>query len=186
MQFEVEKRSKLPNQQEFDRVKSYLDEHAEFLGKKEMKSYLFQAPTFLRIRLISGSDSALITEKAGDYSEAGRPEKEHSIPLEEISKFVFKKKSQGYQRCSLVHTTRYSYRLKGLKVELNEIDYLGQIVEIEALTEDKSKIPYLESKIRKMMTELKLKELDPKQYQEMMTAMYSQTLKPVSEHAFLI
>ncbi|MFW5853402.1 MAG: CYTH domain-containing protein [Patescibacteria group bacterium] len=186
MQYEVEKRSKLSNQEEFDRVKSYLDDNAKFLGRKEMKSYLFQEPTFLRIRLISGNDSALITEKTGDYSEAGRPEKEHKISIEEIPAFVDEKNHQGYQRCSLVHTTRYSYKLNGLKVELNDIDYLGFIVEVEALTEDESEIPFLETQIRKTMKELQLQELDSKTYQSMMSSMYAETLKSVSEHTFII
>lgn len=185
MQYEVEKRSKLSNQAEFNRVKSYLDDKAEFLGRKEMKSFLFQKPTFLRIRLISGDNSALITEKIGEYTDAGRPEKEHEILLEKLPAFVDKKSDQGYRRCSLVHTTRYSYRLNGLKVELNDIDCLGLIVEVEALTEDESEISTLEAQIRKTMKELQIQELDPKLFQEMMSSMYAETIKPVSEYTMI-
>ena len=150
MKYEVEKRSKL-NLAEFNRIKDFLDNNAKFLGKKEMKSYLFQKPTFLRIRLIAGKDSALITEKVGEYSKAGRPEKEHTLPIKELTSFVNEKNTEGYEKCSLVHTTRYSYELNGLKIELNDIDYLGLIVEVEVLTEDKSEIPFLENKIRETL-----------------------------------
>jgi adenylate cyclase class IV len=184
MQYEVEKRSKLSDKSEFERVKTYLENHAEFLGIKEMKSYLFPEPTFLRIRLIKGKNSALITEKIGEYTDPARQEKEQDIPLYNLPAFVKEKSREGYQRCSLVHATRYSYRLNKLNVELNEIDYLGLIVEVEALTKDKSKIPSLESRIRKTMKELQLKELAPKIYIKMMDSMYSKTLKPVSEHTF--
>lgn len=68
MRYEVEKRSKL-SKSEFERVKNYLDENTTFLGKKEMISYLFQQPTFLRIRLIKGNNKVLITEKVGEYTE---------------------------------------------------------------------------------------------------------------------
>jgi len=186
MPYEVEKRSKLSDQMEFDRVKNYLEGQAEFLGRKEMKSFLFRTPTFLRIRLVRGDDKVLITEKTGEYTEAGRLETEYKIPLETLPEFVNKKAKEGYQSCSLVHTTRNSYLLNGLKVELNTIDHLGLIIEIEALTENETEVPSLESEIGKTMVELQLKELDPKKYQEMMTAMYSETLKPVSEHDFRI
>ena len=186
MQYEVEKRSKLSNQEEYDRVKFYLDNNAEFISKQEMKSYLFDEPTRLRIRLISGKNVALITEKDGEYTDAGRLEKEHKISLNEIPTFIDIKKNQGYQRCSLVRTTRYSYRLNGLNVELNDIDYLGLIVEVEALTKTESEIPSLEVKIRKTMEELKLQELNPKTYQQMVTSMYNKTMKHISEHTFAI
>ncbi len=185
MRYEVEKRSRL-SKPDFDRIKNYLEKNAVFLGKKEMKSYLFQRPTFLRIRLITGNNNALITEKTGEYSEAGRPEKEYEIPLQKLPAFVKTKKEEGYKQCSLVHTTRYSYRLNGLKVELNEIDYLGLIIEVEAMTENKDEIPLLEKKIRHTMKELQLEELAPDEYQKMMTAIYSETLKPIEMHSFKI
>lgn len=186
MNYEVEKRSKLEGKSEFDRIKKYLENHAEFLGKKEMKSYLYQKPTFLRIRLISGKKEAIITEKTGDYNQAGRPEEEHNIPISKVNEFVKQKEKEGYSDCSLVHTTRRSYRLNGLNIELNEIDYLGLIVEVEALTKNKSDVPFLETKIREAMKELKIKELNPNEYQRMINYMYVQTLKHVTEHNFLI
>lgn len=186
MKYEVEKRSKLANQDDFEKLKLYLDKNANFLGKKEMKSYLFQEPTFLRIRLVSGQENALITEKTGEYTDAGRPEHEFDIPLTELTAFVSQKETEGYKSCSLVHTTRYTYKLNNLKVELNDIDYLGLIVEVEALTEDELEIPNIEKEILATMEELNLKELDPTEYQNMMTSMYSQTLKNVGEHSFII
>ncbi|MCR4327027.1 MAG: CYTH domain-containing protein [Nanoarchaeota archaeon] len=184
MQYEVEKRSKLKEKSEFERVKNYLDNNAEFLGKKEMKSYLYQKPTFLRIRLIAGENEALITEKVGEYTEVARPEKEYNLPISKINEFVSLKDREGYETCSLLHTTRYSYKLNGFKVELNEIDYLGLIVEIEAITENQKEIPTIEEKIKKIMKKLNLEELNPKEYQKMMDYMYSQTLKSISEHEF--
>ncbi len=186
MHYEVEKRSKLNGNSEFEKIKNYLDSHAEFLGRKEMKSYLYQKPTFLRIRLIADRSEALITEKFGEYTDAGRKENEFNLPISEINAFVNKKNKEGYTSCSLVHTIRYSYNMDGLKVELNKIDYLGLIVEIEALTEEYSEIPLLETKIMRAMDKLKLKELNPAEYQKMMDSMYSQTLKPVFEYEFKI
>lgn len=183
MRYEVEKRSKL-SKSEFERVKNYLDENTTFLGKKEMISYLFQQPTFLRIRLIKGNNKVLITEKVGEYTEVGRPEKEYEIALSKLPSFARMKKKQGYNRCSCVSTTRYSYKLNELKVELNEIEHLGLIVEIEAMTENKADIQSLENKITKTMKKLQLEELRPTEYQRMMTKMYAKTLKPLSDQIF--
>ncbi|MGV8151432.1 MAG: CYTH domain-containing protein [Candidatus Woesearchaeota archaeon] len=181
----MEKRSKL-SLDEFDTLKSYLDINAEFLGKKEMKSYLFRKPTFLRIRLIAGKNTAEITEKGGDYAQVGRLENEEELSLDKLPEYLNTLKKQGYTECSLIHTTRQSYQMNGLKVELNDIDYLGLIVEIEALTEDEDKIPLLNSQIKKTMQELKLKELDASKYQSMMNSMYLQTLKNIKDQTFSI
>lgn len=94
------------------------------------------------------------------------------------------KKKQGYNRCSCVSTTRYSYKLNELKVELNQIEHLGLIVEIEAMTENKADIQSLENKITKTMKKLQLEELSPTEYQRMMTKMYAKTLKPLSDQIF--
>lgn len=114
----MKKRSKLSNKRAFDEVRNRLKKCAKFLGKKEMKSYLFQEPTPLRIRLIKGSNEVLITEKSGSYSDAGRLESGYKIPLDELPMFVAKKLGEGYAKCSLFHTERLSYQLKGLMVEL--------------------------------------------------------------------
>jgi len=106
------------------------------------------------------------------------------LELPHLKPPVYHKEPETHGLISTDCTTWYSYKLKGLKVELNKIDYLGLIVEIEALTNNKSKISSLEKNIRKTMKELQLKELDPNEYQRMMDVMYSKTLKPLPKHTF--
>jgi len=182
--FEVEKRSLLKSEKEFEIVKAYLDTKAEPLGITELKSYLFRAPTFLRIRLTKGSNMALITDKTDKYTNPARKEDEKEIPIEELPAFVQRISVKGYHKCSEIKTNRASYKLNGVKVELNRIDHLGLIVEVEALTEDKSQIPRLEEMITQTFKQLQITELNAEKYQAMMDAMYAKTLKATSKHSF--
>lgn len=182
--YEVELRSKI-SEQRFNSLKGWLDKHADFLGEMKMKSYLFPKPSFLRIRFMEGKNTALVTEKTSSYSEAGRIEKEFEIPNAEVAKFVKEKTKQGYSECSLAKTIRFSYKFNGLKVELNK-NNLGLIVEIEAITKNKKEIPVLQNKIRTIMKKVKLKELSPSKYQEMMNELYAKTLKPITKYKFAI
>ncbi|MFH1501163.1 MAG: CYTH domain-containing protein [archaeon] len=184
--FEVEKRSLLKNEQEFQKLKKYLDSNAEFLVVKEMVSFLFREPNYLRIRLIRGNDKAVITIKEGEYTDAARKEVEEEVNINKLDKYIQRITKEGYSSCSEVRTQRYSYRLDGLNVELNRIDYLGLIIEIEALTDDESKVLDLEKKIWRLMKKLKLAELSGETYQQMLNSMYSKTLKRISEHSFRI
>ncbi len=88
--YEIEKRSKL-SIKEFNKLKLFLDKNAKYLGFKEMKSFLFQKPTFLRIRLIKGSYHVIITEKIGSYNDPARFEKEKKNSFKDLSEFIFKK-----------------------------------------------------------------------------------------------
>ncbi|HLC33221.1 MAG TPA: CYTH domain-containing protein [Candidatus Nanoarchaeia archaeon] len=182
VQYEVELRSRLESTK-FQELKSWLDEQADFLGESRMKSYLFREPTFLRIRLIKGKKAAIITEKTGSYAQVGRREEEFEIPRKNLPDFVKEKEKQGYTRCSLAQTVRFSYRLNGLKVELNK-NNLGLIVEIEALTQDEKEVPLLKEKISSCMKKLNLKELTPAEYQKLMDDLYAKTLKPVARYRF--
>ncbi|MFA6391331.1 MAG: CYTH domain-containing protein [Patescibacteria group bacterium] len=186
MKFEVEKRSKIDDAEEIERVKEYLSAHGEYLGSKMMRSFLFRNPTSLRIRLIEGKDSALVTIKKGEYADPAMEEEEYEVPLTELDAFIEQKKVEGYEACSEVNTFRETYILNGLKIEINDIDSLGLIIEIEALTEDKDEIDGLEERIRETMQELNLPELDPSEYKLMMDAMQDETNRPVSEQVFTV
>jgi len=186
VKYEVEKRSKIEDSSQVELVKAYLSEHGEFQGTKKMRSFLFQDPTFLRIRLIEGEDSALVTMKKGKFTDPAMEEEEYRIPLTELDAFIEQKKVEGYESCSEVNIFRETYILNGLKVEISDIDYLGMIIEIEALTDDKEEIENLEKRIRETMQELNLPELDPTEYKEMMDVMQEETNRPVGEQDFSI
>jgi adenylate cyclase class 2 len=181
---EVEKRSLLPDEKEFERVKKYLDGYGKFLGKKELKSFLFLKPTYLRIRLVKGSNNVIITEKIGEVTDPARKEHEREIPNEELAGFLKDIFEKGYDKGVEFSTERYSYELGDLRVELDKISVLGLIVEVEALTEDEDEIPELENKIIKVLEQLGVKELDPREYKKMIRKEYERNLKKISEYMF--
>jgi len=181
---EIEKRSLLKNEEEFNKVKGYLDKNGKFLGKKILKSFLFLKPAHLRIRLVKGSEEVIITKKIGDFIDSARQENEKEIPLSHLPSFLEKIQKEGFGECSEFNTERYIYELDGLRVELNKIDLLGLIAEVEALTEDKNQIPEYEDKIRKIMKKLSIKELKPQKYKELINKEWKKASKKISEQSF--
>jgi len=183
MVYEIEKRSLLSKKQ-FETLKNYLDKNAKFNNQTDIKSFLFQKPNFLRIRLIKDNDIIIITTKSGNYNDIARKETNIKIKKNEFDNCLKKLIEQGYNKCSLLNTKRITYEIEKIKVELNEIDYFGLIVEVEATTEDKGKINELKQEVINIMNKLNLKELPSNTYQEMMNKMYSKTLKSVNEQNF--
>ena len=183
MVYEIEKRSLL-NKKQFEELKNYLDKNTKFNNQTEMKSFLFQEPNFLRIRIVKGNNIVFITTKSGNYNDIARKEINIKVKKDEFDYYLNKLIKQGYTECSLVKTKRKTYTIDKIKIELNEIDYLGLIVEVEATTEDKSKINELEQRVINIMEKLSLKKLPADKYQNMMDKMYSKTLKSVNEQIF--
>jgi len=182
--YEVEKRSLFSNEEEFYKLKDYLNKHGKYLGKWEFNSFLFLNPEHLRIRLVKGSDKVIITKKVGEFSDPAREEDEREIPLKELLKYVENISDEGYNECTEFNTKRESYEYEGLRIDFNKIDILGLVVEVEALTEDENQISELEAKIRDVMAELGVKELDPNEYKRLISEVYVKNLKKVSEQDF--
>jgi len=180
MPFEVERRALL-DKEEFDRVKAYLEKHGEYVGKRRFTSYLFREPYFLRIR-VEGK-RVTMTEKAGDYEDVGREEKNTEIGYEKIKEYVKELQGKGFQRCARVETERESYRFNGVIVELNKIDALGLIVEVEVTTQDEKEKDSLDVRVRDTLKLLGLKELSASRYKKMMQKVYDNAVD-VSETNF--
>lgn len=184
MAFEVEKRSKV-SLQEFRRVKKFLRKNSRYLGRERMISFLFNEPTYLRIRIIKGKNKAVLTYKSGSYKHKARKELDKEINKSELKKLIVILKNVGYKKCVSKKTERESYKFNGLKVELNKIESLGLIIEIEAITNKKSEISRLNKKIEETMKFLKLKELHYSVYQKMLNKIYSKS-KAIEKHDFMV
>ncbi|MBT5022152.1 CYTH domain-containing protein [Candidatus Woesearchaeota archaeon] len=184
MTYEIEKRSLLTNEAEFERVKKWLDSNAIFVDSKNMVSYLFREPYFLRIRVFEGKDFFVVTHKSGDYNDVAREETETQESLCNLNDLILDLKTKGFDKCSRIKTERLTYSFKGLKIELNKIDFLGMIVEVEALTNDASKIDEFERVVIDVLELLGLDELNADIYQKMMDNMYIKSLISVEEQKF--
>lgn len=172
MQHEIEKRSHLKTDAEYKTVKSYLNTHAEFIEQKELTTYLFREPKYLRIRITKGKDDAVLAYKIGDYSDPSRKEIEVKIAIHELSSLFELFNELGFKRCAKIKAVRYSYKYKNLQADLSTYDYLGHVIEFEGLTDDESKIPSINGDISQAFKDANLKEIKAKDYQAMMDNMY--------------
>lgn len=176
MPFEVEKRAHLKNNEEYNQCKAYLDSRAAPLEKVEMETYLFLQPHYLRVRFEKESEIVTITHKSGTYGDPARKEIDVKLARSELFHFFELIEALGYKECSHLKSISYSYNLEGFRVDLTTHEHLGDIVEVEAVTEKESEIPELEERISKTIKSMDLEELDSDTYQKMMDEMYKKSL----------
>jgi predicted adenylyl cyclase CyaB len=186
MVFEIEKRSLFSSKESFEKCEERVSKLGKFRKTYIYKSYLFREPYHLRVRLVKGTDYATITTKSGDYQSAAREEHNEDIPLSVLQSYLDKLVLKGFTKCARITTVSNSYELDWLRVDFNAMNYLGFIVEVEALTEDHNEIPMLEQKVVENMKKLGLTQLSAQDYQSMMDRMFLDALKPVSEQEFSI
>jgi predicted adenylyl cyclase CyaB len=183
--YEIEKRSRIYDEQKFLDLKGRLNKKLKFIGEKTLTTFLFRKPSFIRIRLTEGDNTFIITEKTGDYADKAREEKNIELPLNEIGEYISKLKTAGYDECTKLKTQRFAYQYNDdIKIELNIIDYLGMMVEVEAVTENEERVDELEGKVREIFKELNLEILDAETYQKMMDETYLKATKAVAEQEF--
>ncbi|MFH1210983.1 MAG: CYTH domain-containing protein [archaeon] len=185
MVYEIEKRARV-TPQEIGRCMKFLEEQGQYFGEKEMKTFLFMNPIYLRVRLIKNQDEVLVTNKQGGYEDKARKETQIDLPYKQLKPFIQLMQLLGFKECASWNTQREFYRLNGLNVEMSKSEHLGNILEVEALTTQQIDIGKLEKKVRDTLRILKLKEIDAKEYQKMMDELYKKTLKPISQHSFTI
>lgn len=186
MAYEIEKRSLIASKLDFNNLKTFLHQNFKYLGTKQMRTFLFRTPSYLRIRLVKNESMIIVTHKSGDYYDPARQEIELELNKNQLSSFISLMNHLGFKQCSCIRSERRSYSYKGLKIELNQIEHLGMMVEIEAITTKKQDIQKLNQKVKTTMNSLNLKELKPAQYQKMLNKMYTKTLKETSKQVFKI
>ena len=143
--FEIEKRSLFTSKKEFENFEKLIIDQAKFIAKYVYKSFLFNDPEYIRIRIILGKDKVEITKKEGNYNTPTRKEINEYINLEKLPEFIKKIESQGFKKCVCVKTESHTYKIDNIIVALNTISDLGMIVEVETLTDKESENkPYLD------------------------------------------
>lgn len=186
MVYEIEKRALFKKKADFDKCQKYVKTHGRLVSKYIFKSFLFKEPVYLRIRIVKGKSYAEITKKYGTYKDAARKEENSKVKLSKIKKYLKEIKKEGFGRCVCFKTISNAYELEGLRVDFNNITYLGRIVEVEALTENKKEISHLNNKVSALMKKLNLHELKPEIYQKMMKNAHVKGTKPISKQNFSI
>ena len=179
MPYEVEKRSYIKNKSDYKKCKSYLDKNAKPLKKVNLLTYLFREPNYLRVRIEKGCKKAIITHKSGNYSDPARKEINLPIDYKQLPQFFKLIKTIGFEHCVIFKALRYVYKFKGLHVDLTDYNYLGTILEVEALTNNKKEIPQLKKKVSQALKLIGLKELGAKEYQKMLDRVYRKYLKDI-------
>jgi predicted adenylyl cyclase CyaB len=182
---EVEKRA-IINESEFQRMKKLLDKNAKFIGAKTMKSFLFNDPHYLRIRLIKGQNEAIITHKSEYYHQSARKEIEFPIELKKLNSFLAIIREIGFKECVEIKAIKRKYKFKGFLIELNRVNHLGNILEVEMMLKNKKGLKKTDEKILEIMDELGLKEFPLDKYKAMHKVIYKKFMRSVEKQRFRI
>jgi len=184
--FEVEKRAKFLTEADFVKCKESLEKNGKFRSRKEMLTFLFREPHYMRVRLVKDNEMATITYKTGTYGDLARKEVNLDLYRQQLRGFIEIMEAFGFKECASLRSERYSYDFNGFNVELNKIDKLGLLVEIETIVADESELNEINKKISETLALLEMKELDSQEYQNMMDEMYQGGLQPISVYTFNI
>ena len=141
MVYEIEKRSLFESSNDFKQCESEVAKIGKATNKYIFKSFLFKSPEYLRIRIVLEKDTAEITKKIGTYEDAAREEINEHISLQKLPNFIKGLIKEGYDKCTCVKTESNNYEIGELTISFNTIESLGMIIEIEALTNEKSQNP---------------------------------------------
>jgi predicted adenylyl cyclase CyaB len=182
---EVEKRAIL-NEMEFKRIRKTLDKKAKFIAEKTMNSFLFNKPYYLRIRLIKGQDKAIVTHKSEYYHQSARKETEFPIELKKINSFLAIIREIGFKECVEIKAVKRKYKFSGFLLELNHVDYFGNLLEVELMLKDKKDIGETNKKILEILHGLGLREFPLGKYKAMYQRLYKKFMRPVEEQRFVI
>ncbi len=181
--FEVEKKAWPISDDEFERVQQFLQENADFLEEKMMDSYLLLGPNqeYLRIRYANGL--VIATLKGKIIGEAARPESNEVIDKTEVNSFLRRQiENVGFDSCLYIMTQRTTYKMNGLKIELDDKTYFGKLVEVEALTYNKEELDELTKKVDDTFRQMGLIPVDIREYIGYYNKIYDMNNKPIGEY----
>jgi predicted adenylyl cyclase CyaB len=178
--YEIEKRSLLTDK-EYSRITKYLKDNAKLISSKNLITMLFKEPSYIRIRYEEGKDKAKITIKNGTYHDKARTETEKDIKLSDVKASLKKLEKKGFKKCALLKSKRETYKYDKYTIDVSNHQYLGIIIEIELVTDNKKLIDKESENISKLFKKMKLKELDADKYQKMMNDMYKKSSIDIKE-----
>jgi adenylate cyclase class IV len=180
-EYEVEVRTFIP-ESDFDNMLQRLTALFGNPTVTELKTFLFRSPNgYGRIRIKKGEPKVTLTMKLGDYTDKARVEINRDVSFTEVDATLEELKSKGLIECSYLQSTSYEFSgTAAQKLFLSRHSNLGDFLEVESITKEKSKIDELHREVKATLASLELQELPANEYQSMMDQMYSETLKPAS------
>lgn len=167
---EIESKYRSPGNERVRKTLSSLDAKKLFDGLVEDSYFGHPDRDFGRtdeaLRLRTAKDSVELTYKGPRMRDAGPKAREEvtcvvADPLE-MRRIL---ERLGFEEKLVVRKHRSSYLLDKLRVEVDDVDGLGEFVELEVVTEEPRRA---ESLLEMAQKELGLEELEPRTYFEML------------------
>ncbi|WP_297063927.1 class IV adenylate cyclase [Thermococcus sp.] len=123
----------------------------------------------IRVRRFNGHFEAFLTYKGPKIDPRSKTREEIEVPIEDPDAHARILESLGFREVLTVEKVREKYYVeRGITLTLDEVEGLGKFVEIEAITDDKSKVPELVERLREILLELGVTRFERRSYLELL------------------
>ncbi|WP_297480098.1 class IV adenylate cyclase [Thermococcus sp.] len=123
----------------------------------------------IRVRRFNGHFEAFLTYKGPKIDPRSKTREEIEVSIEDPDAHARILESLGFREVLTVEKVREKYYVeRGITLTLDEVEGLGKFVEIEAITDDKSKVPELVERLREILLELGVTRFERRSYLELL------------------
>jgi len=123
----------------------------------------------IRIRRFNGHFEAFLTYKGPKIDSVSKTREEIEVQINDPDEHARILEALGFTEVLTVEKIREKYYVeKGITLTLDEVEGLGKFVEVEALTEDKRKVPELVEKLKKILFDLGVTRFERRSYLELL------------------
>ncbi len=123
----------------------------------------------IRVRRFNGHFEAFLTYKGPKIDLRSKTREEIEVLIEDPDAHARILESLGFREVLTVEKVREKYYVeRGITLTLDEVEGLGKFVEIEAITDDKSKVPELVERLREILLELGVTRFERRSYLELL------------------
>ena len=161
-----------------DEIFEKVRERFKFMRKEMHEDIYYQHPCRdfsetdealrIRIKRFDGHFEAFLTYKGPKLDSISKTRKEIEVPISDVDAYSDLLTSLGFREVLTIVKVREKYYVeKGVTITLDEVEGLGQFIEIEKLVKE-GNIEEEVNKLRKILKELGVKKFERKSYLELL------------------
>jgi len=161
-----------------DEIFEKVRERFKFMRKEMHEDIYYQHPCRdfsetdealrIRIKRFDGHFEAFLTYKGPKLDSISKTRKEIEVPISDVDAYSDLLTSLGFREVLTIVKVREKYYVeKGVTITLDEVEGLGQFIEIEKLVKE-GNIEEEVNKLREILEELGVKKFERKSYLELL------------------
>lgn len=162
-----------------DEIFEKVRERFKFMRKEMHEDIYYQHPCRdfsetdealrIRIKRFDGHFEVFLTYKGPKLDNISKTRKEIEVPISDVDAYSDLLTSLGFKEVLTIVKVREKYYIeKGVTITLDEVEGLGQFIEIEKLVKEDENIEEEVKRLRKILEELGVKKFERRSYLELL------------------